>query len=421
MRGVGGSCLFKSGTEENWETMTHSRRIPTVECRASFWAEKPGNCQTTLVTFPSCDLAFRVRRLSMEKSPLFFPFVRDSTEGLPLQRHRMKWFAGWMAGCLLRNTSDAPVNERQVEWNCGGGVCSVRRELELNLIENERILNKTWAKWAMVWNHVWTAELLFSDQNAEHVEGHFLPGFTFYLNTRWYEELQSRLDASAELTAETIKDAHMWQSKPKLYVWDSGRLSERFPSVLNEQTLAKEQTSKSMTQTVLLINMTAPSASRRRQLAAEKVTKATKGWMPPGKKNKTAVIQMYRIILDLKSCLVCSLQDFKGSFRIVWWQRPKGEILSTLLCPKRKVLKIQFENIKLKWLDEASALCFISTNWGEKKTNKEKSFLLRSFEHVVIMATTLDILNALLVFGGATLMMRKTGLTVCSKLKWVST
>lgn len=35
------------------------------------------------------------------------------------QRHQMKWSAGWMVGCLLHNTSDAPVNERHVEWNVG--------------------------------------------------------------------------------------------------------------------------------------------------------------------------------------------------------------------------------------------------------------------------------------------------------------
>lgn len=116
---------------------------------------------------------------------------------------------------------------------------------------------------------------------------------------------------------KTIKDARMWQSKTKTLRLRlrSGRQKVSF---CLEQTNAGKQTNK-QTQTLLLINTTAASASRRRQMPARLlwtlwVTEATKGWMLPGKKNR----------LDWASCLVCSYQDFKGSFRIMCWQRQRG-------------------------------------------------------------------------------------------------
>lgn len=81
----------------------------------------------------------------------------------------------------------------------------------------------------------WTVKLSVRSKHCKCREGDFLPPFVLVRKKKQkkqqYEDLQSRPDASAELTVETIRDAHMRQSKPKIYVQVSDPVGQRFASV----------------------------------------------------------------------------------------------------------------------------------------------------------------------------------------------
>lgn len=113
------------------------------------------------------------------------------------------------------------------------------------------------------------------------------------------------------------------RSKPILHIYDSDLVGERFVSVSETLPNKKKQIKGRMTPNGdpntkdYSACLMAPPAG---WLGHSGSSGSPKGWMPqmlPGKKNKSAALEMYQSILDWESCLRCSYRDFKGSFQVV--------------------------------------------------------------------------------------------------------